>query len=103
MSSPNLASSARKLEDLPSDGGHVVDTLAGAILEEAQARLGRRIAALEGPQSPRARAEQPITSEEAAPPPLPPAPPKRGRGRPPGSPNRKGKGLKNGHDVEART
>jgi hypothetical protein len=57
MSSPNLASSARKLEDLPSDGGHVVDTLAGAILrifvklraiEEAQARLGRRIAALEG-------------------------------------------------------
>jgi hypothetical protein len=29
---PNLARSARKLEDLPSDDGRVVDTLAGAIL-----------------------------------------------------------------------
>jgi hypothetical protein len=32
MPSPNLARSARKLEDLPSDGGRVVDTLAGAML-----------------------------------------------------------------------
>jgi hypothetical protein len=79
---------------------------------------------LEGPQSPRARAEQPITSDEAAPPPLEllheQSPslvtnfaaihraPKRRRGRPPGSPNRP---KKNGHDpssslgqaVEART
>ena len=29
---PNLARSQAKIEDLPSDGGRVVDTLAGAIL-----------------------------------------------------------------------
>jgi hypothetical protein len=46
-----------KLEDLPSDGGRVVDVLAGANLrifvrlnelEEQLKRLGRRVAALEG-------------------------------------------------------
>jgi hypothetical protein len=37
--SPNLARSARKLEDLPSDGGQAVDTLAGAILRLAGGAL----------------------------------------------------------------
>ena len=32
MSSPSLARSQAQVEDLPSDGGRVVDTLAGAIL-----------------------------------------------------------------------
>ena len=56
QSSPDLARSARKLEDLPSDGGQAVDTLAGALLrvflrlneqEAAIARLTRRVAQLE--------------------------------------------------------
>jgi hypothetical protein len=32
VSSPSLAGSQAKVEDLPSDGGRVVDTLAGAVL-----------------------------------------------------------------------
>ena len=58
MPSPNrFASTIRKLEDLPSDGGKAVDTLAGANLrifirlselEAALARVTRRVAALEG-------------------------------------------------------
>jgi hypothetical protein len=32
MLSPNITRSARKLEDLPSDGGAAVDTLAGGLL-----------------------------------------------------------------------
>jgi hypothetical protein len=56
MSSPNLAAAARRIEDIPSDGGRTVDTLAGGILrifvkisaiEGAQAVLERRIARLE--------------------------------------------------------
>jgi hypothetical protein len=59
--SPNLARSARKLEDLPSDGGAAVDSLAGALLrtfirlnelEAALARVTRRVAALEGEAKP---------------------------------------------------
>jgi hypothetical protein len=55
--SPKSASTTRKLEDLPSDGGQAVDTLAGAALRlfircnqlEAEiTRLGRRVAVLEG-------------------------------------------------------
>jgi hypothetical protein len=61
MPSPNLARSARKLEDLPSDGGAAVDCLAGALLrtfvrlnelEAALARISRRVAALEGSSAP---------------------------------------------------
>ena len=57
MHSPSLARAARKLEDLPSDGGAAVDTLAGAQLrtfmrlnelEAALARVAWRVAALEG-------------------------------------------------------
>jgi hypothetical protein len=57
MPAPRLATSARKLEDLPSDGGAVVDTISGALLrvfvrlnqaEAALTRLSRRVAALEG-------------------------------------------------------
>jgi hypothetical protein len=55
-SSKEIIPIIRKLEDLPSDGGKVVDTLAGANLrifvrlkevEEVCPRLARRIAALE--------------------------------------------------------
>jgi hypothetical protein len=58
LSSPNLARSARTIEELPSDGGKTVDTLAGGLLrvfirlneiEDALAKLTRRVAALEGP------------------------------------------------------
>ena len=54
--SPKSASITRKLEDLPSDGGQAVDTLAGAALrlfircnklEAALVRLAR-VAVLEG-------------------------------------------------------
>jgi hypothetical protein len=59
MPSPSarFASSIRKLEDLPSDGGQAVDTLAGAQLrtfirlnelEAALVRVTRRVAVLEG-------------------------------------------------------
>jgi hypothetical protein len=98
------ASSIRKIEDLPSDGGRVVDTLAGAILrifvrleaiEEAQARLARRLAALE-------RNAAPLHFDQsAAPKPLPPAPAKRGRGRPPLRP-RNGQDLTPGNDDAAQ-
>jgi hypothetical protein len=56
MSSPNLARSARKIEELPTDDGSVLDTIAGAILrifvrinqiEAEHARLGR-LKAVEG-------------------------------------------------------
>ena len=92
------ASTIRKLEDLPSDGGRAVDTLAGAMLrlfvklhalEETQARLGRRLAALEGAQPSTAEKGSAISASRPA------APPKRGRGRPPGSPNKR---PRNGHD-----
>jgi hypothetical protein len=58
MPPPNrFASSIRKLEDLPSDGGAAVDTLAGGLLrtfirlgelEAALAKITSRVAALEG-------------------------------------------------------
>jgi hypothetical protein len=57
LSSPNLARSARTIEELPSDGGKTVDTLAGGLLrvfirlneiEDALAKLTRRVAVLEG-------------------------------------------------------
>ena len=100
--SANIASTTRKLEDLPSDGGRAVDTLAGAMLrlfvrlhalEETQARLGRRLAALEGavPSTAVAPAEKGSGMSAS----LPATLPKRGRGRPPGSPNKR---LRNGHD-----
>jgi hypothetical protein len=115
MSSSDFASTIRKLEDLPSDGGRAVDTIAGALLrifirlneiEAAQARLGRRVAALEGPQPDPARAgaasspneELAVTKTMATAPSNEAVPPKP-RGRPPGSRNR----LNNGHEVEART
>jgi hypothetical protein len=56
LSSPNLARSARKIEELPADDGSVLDTIAGAILrifvrinriEAEHARLGRRLKAVE--------------------------------------------------------
>jgi hypothetical protein len=62
MPSPDhFANITRRLEELPSDGGQAVDTLAGAVLRlfirsnelEAQlARLTRRVAALEGEAKP---------------------------------------------------
>jgi hypothetical protein len=56
VSSPNLARSQAKIEDLPSDGGRVVDTLAGALLrvfvrlnemERAFGELRKRVGLLE--------------------------------------------------------
>jgi hypothetical protein len=56
----DLSGSQRKIEDLPSDGGKIVDVLAGGLLrvfarlnqlDQAVARLGRRIAVLQGPQA----------------------------------------------------
>jgi hypothetical protein len=65
---PNrFATTIRKLEDLPTDGGQAVDTLAGANLrifmrlhqlEAALVRMSRRVAALEAP----AGAESPGSS-----------------------------------------
>ena len=62
MPSPDrFASITRRLEDLPSDGGAAVDTLAGALLrtfirlnelEAALARLTRRVAVIEGGAKP---------------------------------------------------
>jgi len=98
MSSPNLARSARKIGELPSDGGRTVDTIAGAVLrlfvklnetEAAQARLGRRLAAPEGPQS---AAEIPSAASASH----PAARPQRRRGRPPGRPTKR---RRNGHDI----
>jgi hypothetical protein len=61
-------------------------------LEETQARLGRRLAALEGqPLTAAAPAEKGSGISASRPAPRP----KRGRGRPPGSPNKR---LRNGHD-----
>jgi hypothetical protein len=97
------ASTIRKLEDLPSDGGRAVDTLAGAMLrlfvklhalEEAQARLGRRIAALEG--APASVVPISVPAPAAIP---SPAPAPRKRGRPSGSLRRPG----NGYSIEPRT
>jgi hypothetical protein len=57
----NLVSITRRLEDLPSDGGQAVDTLAGGLLrtfvrlnelEAALARMNRRVAVLEQPPAP---------------------------------------------------
>jgi hypothetical protein len=65
----DLGITRRKIEDLPSDGGKIVDTLAGALLrtfvrltelDQAIGRLGRRVAALEGSQ----RRVGPAASEE---------------------------------------
>jgi hypothetical protein len=87
MSSPNLAAAARRIEDIPSDGGKVVDTLAGGLLrifvrlneiEAQQARFGRRLAALE-----KHRAVDDANPEQ------PPAP-RRPRGRPPKTPQPNG-------------
>jgi hypothetical protein len=57
VSSPDLARSQAKVEDLPSDGGRVVDTIAGAMLrvfvrrlseiEQAYGELRKRVGALE--------------------------------------------------------
>jgi len=86
---PDLSVARRRIEDLPSDGGQVVDTLSGAILrivvhlrglDDAVARLGRRLAALEGPQPQRSA----TISSPAAPRPAP----KRSRGRTRRSPTR---------------
>ena len=52
----DLSKTRRKIEDFPSDNGKVVDTIAGALLrafvrlnelDQANARLGRRVAVLE--------------------------------------------------------
>ena len=56
MPSPNLARSARKLEDLPSDGGAAVDCLAGGLL-----RTFIRLNELE------ARSAAPLVADGAAP------------------------------------
>jgi hypothetical protein len=103
LSSPNLARSICKIEDLPSDNGRTVDTIAGALFriflrleqfDTAMGQLGRRLAALEGPQRPSAKVD---ASKEASTPaetsvPIPASVPatseKRGRGRPPGSKNK---------------
>jgi hypothetical protein len=92
----------RKVEDLPSDGGRTVDTIAGALLriftrlnalERTQALLGRRLAALEkaasvsiGQPAEFEAAQTRIPSSDAA--------PLRRRGRPVGS----GKCAGNGRD-----
>jgi hypothetical protein len=49
MSSPNLTLAARRIEDLPCDGGKVVDTLAGGVLRlfVKLHAVERRLAALE--------------------------------------------------------
>jgi len=53
----DLSNTRRRIEDIPSDNGKVVDTIAGALLrafvrlnelDQANARLGRRLALLEG-------------------------------------------------------
>jgi hypothetical protein len=53
----DLSKTRRKIEDIPSDNGKVVDTIAGALLrtfvrlnelDQANARLGLRVAVLEG-------------------------------------------------------
>jgi hypothetical protein len=58
MQSPDLARSARKIEEMPRDDGSVLDCLAGSILriftrlnqiEAENARLLRRVRALETP------------------------------------------------------
>jgi hypothetical protein len=69
MTTSGHASTIRKLEDLPTDNGRVVDTLAGANLrifvclhelEEQLHRLSRRLAVLEGhPETAGNRAERP--------------------------------------------
>lgn len=90
---------SRRIEDLPSDGGKVVDTLAGAILRlfirlgEVDASLGRhdrRLAALEHgrPQPPRPAPEAQPAAAGAGDPDGEAPLPHRGRGRPPGSKNR---------------
>ena len=86
---PDLNLTRRRIEDLPSDGGQVVDTLSGAVLrffvqlrglDDAVARLGRRLAALEGPQPQRSATEpSPAATETASAAPKPA--PKRSRGR----------------------
>src|SRR5215813_12518449 len=57
MPSPDMVRAARKIEELPSDGGTTVDTLAGGLLrtfirlnqvEAAYQQLTRRVARLEG-------------------------------------------------------
>jgi hypothetical protein len=81
----DLAATVRKVEELPSDGGKIVDTLAGAVLrvfarlgefETEIGRLKRRLAAIEAPQTP-VKAE---ASSETAPA-RPPAPPGGVNGR----------------------
>jgi hypothetical protein len=58
MPPPNLVRSTKRIEELPTDDGSVLDTIAGAILrifvrinelEAANARLVRRLKALEAP------------------------------------------------------
>ena len=53
----DLSKTRRKIEDIPSGNGKVVDTIAGPLLQtfvwlneldQANARLGRRVAVLEG-------------------------------------------------------
>ena len=55
----DLSKPRRKIEDIPSDNGKVVDTIAGALLrtfvrlnelDQANVRLNRRVAVLEGLQ-----------------------------------------------------
>ena len=78
MSFPDLDRTQRKLEDLPSDGGHAVDVLAGANLrifvrlkelEAAYADLRARMRARRS--APRHRAQWLIPSSIARPPPQP--------------------------------
>jgi hypothetical protein len=76
-SSPNrFASITRRLEELPSDGGQAVDTLAGANLrifmrlhqlEAALARVTRRVEALEGGTEPAKAGNGAIGAGEAPP------------------------------------
>jgi hypothetical protein len=70
MPSPNLVRAARKIEELPTDDGSVLDTIAGAILrifvrinqlEVEHARLTSRLKALESP----AAESRPLTDGDA--------------------------------------
>jgi hypothetical protein len=99
MATPDLARAARRIEELPTDDGSVLDTIAGAILrifvrinqlEGENARLSRRLAALERKQD-----EQ---DDGAAPCPWPPTEAAetaqtRPGGRPLGSASHNGNGV----------
>ena len=71
----DLSKTHRKIEDIPSDGGKVVDTIARLLLrifvrlndvDKAMARLGRRLTALEGPQPPATKPSSATTETGSA-------------------------------------